>query len=213
MNNKLNILCLALLSLITCSTQPKDAVHVSICIEFANNTVIDESIRQELFEHALQSVHEICEVASCEVKLNIKQTKSELEIDSEVVSTCENDELVRTLNNHLVCKLLTFVDACNQHAVEEGYDITFHIDTTNDEIALVIVCGELEPKPTYWQSVKNTVSVAANAVTTKATNAGVFMKDVTQAGAQKVSNAAYVVKEKTKHGIHSVAEKVSDITA
>ena len=212
MNNKLNILTLAFLTLTTFSVYSNDTIHISINIETPNeSTVIDECVRQELFDHAKQSLYAICESASDEFRFNFKKTKSDLEVESDVIAI-NNAEEITALHNYLVARLLTFIDICNKHAIEENRNVSFNLVNQADDIALTIVCGEVEPQPTYWQSVKHTVSVAADKVTTKATEAGVFIKDVTVAGAEKVSNAAFVVKEKTKHGIHTAAEKISEIT-
>lgn len=212
MNNKLNILALALLSLTTSSAFSNDTFNVSICVETPENlNPIDEKIRQELFDHAVLNLHEICDSAAQELEFYVKKSETELEIESEMVVT-ENPAQQAALHNYLVGKLLAFVDVCNKQAIEENRNVEFHLDTTEDTVALTIICHEVAPEPTYWDSIKANVTRAAQTVSAKATDAGAYIKDATVAGAHKVSNAAYVVKEKTKHGIHNVAEKVAVVT-
>lgn len=197
MNNKLTLLSLCFLSLSTFSIQPKEAIQISITIK----GTADEAARKELFDQAVKSMHDICEATSCEVKLNlnqgVSQTDAEFDTASEVV-----------LAKALHANVESFVNACNKHANAEGHNVTFCIDDTNMDIAIVITCKEAEPKPSYWQSVKSTLKSAGQTVSTKAKNAGGYFKT----GAQKVADAARTVKDKTKQGIHAVAEKVSEIT-
>ncbi len=180
MNNKLTILCLGLLSFATFAL-PNPTVNISIAIE----DIQDEDTKNEIFGKALKCIHDICDATSCKVQLNLKQSPptSTKEMGQEVSSDMQ-----------------AFIDACNKHALKEGHNIRFSLDTHND---IVISCKETEPS--YWQSVKSTA-------TTKAKNAGGYIKDVAHTGAEKLTTAAYTVKEKTKKGIHTVAEKVSEFT-
>lgn len=190
MNNNLNILCLGLFSLVIFSLQSNPIVHISITIEGAQ----DEIAVQELLEQALKGMHDICDATSCEVQINLKQdvVQSDIEYDTESQEVIE-----QALHKNVQ----SFVDACNTYAYKEGHTVTFHIENQQDKLTIVISCKEESPKQGYWQSVKNTVHSAKESVATKAKNAGGFIK-----------GTAHTVKEKTKKGIHTVAEKVSEIT-
>lgn len=197
MNNNLIALSLGFLTLSTFSIQPKETIQIAITIEGA----ADQAAQQELFEQAVKSMHQICEATSCEVKLHLKQGVSQTDAEFEAAGQ-------EALDKALQVNVEAFVNACNKHAIAEGHNVTFCIDATDADLAIVISCKEAEPKPSYWQSVKSTVKSAGQTVSTKAKNAGGYIKT----GAQKVADAARTVKDKTKQGIHTAAKKVSEIT-
>lgn len=183
MNNKLTILCLGFISFATFAAQ-NPTVNISITIEDAQ----DETTKKEIFAKALRSIHDICDATSCKVQLHLKQNSY---------------ESTRTMEQEVPSHVQAFVDACNKHALKEGHNISFSLDTQHDETSIIISCKETEPS--YWQSVKNTVA-------TKASNAGGYLKGAAHTGAEKVTSAARTVKDKAKKGIHTVAEKVSEYT-
>lgn len=186
---KLNLLCIGLLSFsgMQVRAQEQKQVSVVINVETSQETIEHDAFKQELFEQVALSLSEICDATSSAYSLSL--TKNDNEINAEV--TTESSLLLEEV---LTANLHSFVDACNQHAVENGHNVSFCIEKQDDLFAINISCKESAPQPTHWQSIKSGVSNAATVVVTK------------------TKNAAYAVKETTKNGIHAVAEKVSDIT-
>lgn len=190
MNNfKRNLLCIGLLSLAGIQVRAEEPKQVSVVINVETSQVSPEhdAFKQELFEQVALSLSEICDATSSAYSLSLN--KNDNEINAEVTA-----EASLLLEEVLTANLHSFVEACNQHAFENGHNVSFCIEKHDDLFAINISCKEVEPQPTYWQSIKSGVSNAATVVVTK------------------TKNAAYAVKETTKNGIHAVAETVSDIT-
>ncbi|MGE0010365.1 MAG: hypothetical protein AB7F19_00180 [Candidatus Babeliales bacterium] len=205
MNNIFKILCIGLFSLTANPVLSRESKHISITIDSVHNCAEDETFKQELFKQVSTSMHEICEITSHQYRLR-------LEVDESAMTVDISQEFSNELEHMLYVNLYSFVDACNEHATKNGHNVDFLIDHKNEnDIAIVITCSD-PLSPTYWQSIKRSLGYATDVVTTQAKNAGTYIKDSTYAGAEKVSDAAYTVKEKTKHGIHAVAEKVAQLT-
>lgn len=218
MNNRFAILFLVFVLLTNVGIKSQESPHVLISVHIESNysNSYHGIFKQELFEQVSNSVQNICNATADTYKLFLDKEQREVTADLNIDQDISLKEML--LNN-----LNNFAADCNEFAAQEGYDIIFYLEPSEEEICITIFCKEIEPELTYWETLKNGLSTISYAIADKAKIASSYIKDASESGAEKLSHAAHAtvekvsdaaqqVKESAKENIHHLAEKVSEET-
>lgn len=193
MKNKNSLFSLLLLTLAFNTLQATEDKIIKVIIETPANVSPTETYKKQLTEQTTQSINKISDATAASLK---------------------NNKADKEFENVLLKNVTDFLKACNTDAKAQNRKVTYTIENNKDTgtMTIKINCKEEKPKAEYWESIKDTVSSAASTVADKAKTAGTFVKEKAQVGATKIKDAAVVVKDTAKQGIHTSAEKISEIT-